>query len=71
MESPSVCQPREKDELVQNYAVSSIPMLIFLNEKGEVVTKEGHNLVASSQGNVWGGLKYGCSIFVSLAAHRM
>ncbi|CAK4086521.1 unnamed protein product [Aphanomyces euteiches] len=40
-----------KEELAkQKYEVKTIPCLVFLNSAGEIVTKEGRNLVADARG---------------------
>ena len=41
----------QKNELAQQYGVNSIPMLIFLNAEGKIITKEGRNVIAEAQGN--------------------
>ncbi|DAZ99977.1 TPA: hypothetical protein N0F65_001981 [Lagenidium giganteum] len=59
-EMPFVALPFEarnqESTLSYRYDVSSIPTLLFLNAKGELITREGRGLVASSNGNterVW------------------
>ena len=45
-----------KAQLAQKYGVRGIPMLVFLNERGEVITTEGRNIVMGVQGdigNIW------------------
>lgn len=41
-----------KDALSRKYGVTGIPMLIFLNEKGEVISTDGRQIVAQSQGDI-------------------
>lgn len=41
-----------KDALSRKYGVTGIPMLIFLNEKGEVISVDGRSIVAQSQGDI-------------------
>lgn len=42
----------KKAQLAQTYGVSGIPMLIFLNEKGEQITTQGRNIVSGANGDV-------------------
>jgi nucleoredoxin len=55
-EMPWVALPFEnqtgKMQLAQKYGVQGIPMLIFLNEKGELITEDGRSVIASAQGDV-------------------
>jgi nucleoredoxin len=41
-----------KAELFAKYGLSTIPALVFLNEQGEVITKDGRSMVNDSRGNV-------------------
>ncbi|KAK6171450.1 hypothetical protein SNE40_019638 [Patella caerulea] len=36
----------EKDELCQKFSVRGIPTLVLLNGEGEIITKEGRNIVS-------------------------
>lgn len=42
----------KKVELGAKFEIKFIPALVFLNEKGEVITKHGQELVADAQGDV-------------------
>lgn len=41
-----------KDELAKAYGVSGIPMLIFLNADGKIISADGRSVVANSNGDV-------------------
>jgi nucleoredoxin len=62
-EMPFTAVPFEKNELReqmgQKYEVNGIPSLVFLNHKGDVITKEGHQLVTDTKGDfekIWSNL---------------
>jgi len=42
----------EKAQLAGMYGVQGIPMLVFLNENGEVITTDGRSVITNSRGNV-------------------
>merc|ERR1712137_641347 len=41
-----------KEELSKRFFLRTIPFLVFLNEQGEIITKDGRNLVVEVRGNV-------------------
>ena len=62
-EMPWVALPfasqKEKGSLAQKYGVSGIPCLVFLNDKGDLITKDGRSVIAGSNGDgdkIWSEL---------------
>ena len=49
----------EKARLAQMYGVQGIPMLVFLNENGQVITADGRSVIMNCRGNadqIWSAL---------------
>ena len=42
----------KKEELTKLYEVKQIPALIFINENGELITKDGKKIIEDSNGNI-------------------
>lgn len=48
----SYCDREKKEELTKLYEVKQIPALVFINDNGELITKDGKNIITNSNGNV-------------------
>jgi len=42
----------KKEELIKLYEVKQIPALIFINNNGELITKDGKKIIEDSNGNI-------------------
>jgi|UniRef100_K3WGP5 nucleoredoxin len=45
-------QRDKKSELAAKYEVKSIPTLVFLNDKGELIEREGRHFIAGAEGDI-------------------
>lgn len=43
---------KKKEELTKLYEVKLIPTLVFINNNGEIITKNGKEIIQNSNGNV-------------------
>ena len=42
----------KKEELTKLYEVKQIPVLVFINNNGEIITKNGKEIIQNSNGNI-------------------